>query len=173
MYHLCGSFIVPCRRRRHRWRGHALKNNIWFRSLWTYFKTNINKIQILQNKILKTLYTKDWKYPTDKLHKELNLLKIQDIFELQIQKFTHKQQLDLLPSIFQNYFKLRCDVHNINTRQANDLHLPKFKTETGKKLVKYYGTMIYGNLDNSIKNLKSIASFAKHIKSMIMNKYRA
>ena len=101
------------------------------------------------------------------------MLKIKDLFELQIQKFTHKQQLNLLPAIFSNYFKFRSAIHNINTRQVNTLHLPRFKTETGKKSIKYYGAMIYNDLDQSIKNQTTIASFAKHVKNMKLDKYRA
>ncbi len=42
---------------------------------------NINKIQVLQNKCLKTLYQKYWLTHTNDLHKEVNGLKVEDIFK--------------------------------------------------------------------------------------------
>ncbi len=39
-------------------------------------KTNLIKVQRLQNKILKVLYNKDWLMPTNDLHKELNIPKV-------------------------------------------------------------------------------------------------
>ena len=44
-------------------------------------KDKIERIQILQNKLLKVLLSKNYRYPTSDLHKELGILKVQDIIE--------------------------------------------------------------------------------------------
>ena len=42
--------------------------------------TNMGQVQILQNRLLKVLLRKPYRYSTDKLHNELNILKVNDIF---------------------------------------------------------------------------------------------
>ncbi len=42
----------------------------------------IHKLQVVQNRILKTMYNKDWYTSTSILHRNLNILKIKDIFFL-------------------------------------------------------------------------------------------
>ena len=57
----------------------------------------MHKLQVIQNRILKTLYNKHWYTSTSILHKNLNILKIKDIFSLFQLVFVHNQQLGKLP----------------------------------------------------------------------------
>ncbi|CAL4066337.1 unnamed protein product, partial [Meganyctiphanes norvegica] len=42
-------------------------------------KTKIKQIQTLQNQLLKVLSSKNYRFSTNELHKEFNLLKVEDI----------------------------------------------------------------------------------------------
>ncbi len=44
------------------------------------------------NKCLKTLYKKDWFTHTNDLHKELNVLKVEDIFKHSMVQLVYKQR---------------------------------------------------------------------------------
>ncbi len=81
-------------------------------------KSNISKIQRIQNKIIKVLYKKEWLTPTDDLHKELKLLQIRDIYKLCVLNFVYKHQTHCLPDAFHNYFMLRSEIHHRITRGA-------------------------------------------------------
>ena len=94
-------------------------------------KSNLSKIQVLQNRILKILFNKDWFTPTPDLHRELGLLQVKDIFFQSILNFVYKQKNGLLPEIFDDYFKTRNQIHNINTRQANKIDVFKSRTNIG------------------------------------------
>ena len=48
---------------------------------------NIDKIQILQNKLLKVLYMKKYRYSTNRLHNELSILKFEDMVKQEILSF--------------------------------------------------------------------------------------
>jgi hypothetical protein len=67
--------------------------------------TALKKIQVMQNKILKILSRKPWRYSTNQLHYELKILKCSDIHKLFTGVFVCKQQHDELPDIFSSYFK--------------------------------------------------------------------
>ncbi len=63
-------------------------------------RTNINKIQVLQNKCIKILYQKDWFTHINDLHKELNVLKVEDIFKHSMVQLVYKQRNNLMPDVF-------------------------------------------------------------------------
>ena len=44
-------------------------------------KENIDQIQTLQNRLLKVLYKKKINFSTNKLHKELSVLKVEDMIK--------------------------------------------------------------------------------------------
>ena len=72
--------------------------------------TCIHKLQVMQNRIVKTLYNNDWYTCTSILHKNLNILKIKDLFSLFQLVFVHNQQLGKLPDNFSDYFITRDDM---------------------------------------------------------------
>ena len=59
----------------------------------------LNQLQVLQNRISKILYNKDWWTNTEDLHKEIAVLKIKDITKLCKLKFVHKWKNNEIPDI--------------------------------------------------------------------------
>ena len=64
----------------------------------------IKKLQTLQNQLLKVLSEKKYRYPTEKLHKELELLLVEDIAKQELLTFVHNFFSNSLPPVFDNYF---------------------------------------------------------------------
>ncbi len=89
----------------------------------TASQRSIGKLQVIQNKILKILYNKDWYTPTVILHKDLKLLQICNIFSLFNLVFLYQQQNKELPEIFSYYCIARNDLHDRYTRNRKDLHI--------------------------------------------------
>ena len=92
-------------------------------------KKYLNELQTLQNRILKILYFKDRRYPTNALHKELNFLKINDLYELKILKLMHSiyHNDKHVPEVFKNYFHANERRHNYATRNSKNYEIPKRK----------------------------------------------
>ena len=65
---------------------------------------NINKIQTLQNRLLKVLLYKSYYYSTNKLHNELSILKFTDLVNLETLSFVFKYLHGKLPGVFDNCF---------------------------------------------------------------------
>ena len=91
-------------------------------------KSNLKKLQVLQNKALKVLFNKDWFTSTNLLHKQLNLLTIIDMFNESLLHTVFSQRRNLLPKTFDNYFISRHSIHNIPTRYSNKINIPLYKT---------------------------------------------
>ena len=65
----------------------------------------IAKIQTLQNKLLKVLLGKNYRYSTNSLHNDLEILKVSDIAKVNTVTFIHNYFLDRLPKVFKNYLQ--------------------------------------------------------------------
>ena len=134
-------------------------------------KSNINKIQVLQNRILKILHVKDWFTATNTLHSELCVLKIEDIFKLSLLQFVYKQRNNLLPNVFDNYFKSRQEIHSVNTRYSYKLEEVRARNKHGQSTVKYKGAKWFNQLPESICQCNTLSSFKKRTKSHLINQY--
>ena len=134
-------------------------------------QNNINKLQTTHNRILKTLFNKNWYTKSNKLHKELKLLKVKDLFELAIMQMVHRHRLHKLPNIFDNYFTNRNQIHNINTRNAHKYNIPVFKSCHGKNTLRYKGANFYNKVPDEICNQNSLKVFKRHIKEHYINQY--
>ena len=55
---------------------------------------------MLQNQLLKVLTEKPYRYSTDKLHNELKLLKVEDLYKQEILTFAHNFQINKLSPVF-------------------------------------------------------------------------
>ena len=99
-------------------------------------KANMDKVQVLQNKLLKVILEKSWRHPTDELHTEVNILKVKDIFYQEISSFVNKYLRGALPEVFTDYFQFFS--HSYGTRgNLSRLISPLYRTELGKKTVIY------------------------------------
>ncbi len=104
--------------------------------------TALRKVQTQQNRAIKILFNKDFLTPTHSLHKDIDILLVQDIFKLYILKFVDKQQKQLLPNIFNNFYITSKETHNYNTRQRGNLHVNKITKNKLKIYNKTHGKNI-------------------------------
>ena len=83
---------------------------------------NVNKIQTMQNKLLKLLLQLDILTPTNILHNNLNILKINDLYKCSIMSFVNDTQIGKCPKIFEKYFDKKHSHYDL--RQGGKLDIP-------------------------------------------------
>ena len=93
--------------------------------------TTLNKLAILQNKAVRILSGKQYfqiygQEPgplpsSEPLYKKLEILKINDIFELSISNFVYSTLTFDSPAIFNNWFQYTHDIHEHTTRASTDI----------------------------------------------------
>ena len=121
---------------------------------------NINKIQVLQNSLLKVLMNKNRRYPTNQLHNELEILKLGDLYNQEISAFVCNFLNGRLPDVFSYYFQTFSDIHDINTRDNNiRLSLPIVKSDTGKNTVKFKGCNVWNSLSRKERTTRNPKAF--------------
>ena len=130
--------------------------------------TNLNKVQIIQNKLLKVITNQKYRTPTNDLHNSLEILKVKDILTQETLSFVHNFTHNKLPIIFNNYFRKFNDIHDRNTRNRNNFIIPRSKTVLGSKTIKYIGTVTWNALDQNIKLIDNIKKFRLSWKKIIL-----
>ena len=121
-------------------------------------------------------------YPSLPLFLELEFLKVEDIFILQLSKFLHKCLNSDIISNFDNWFKYNFEIHSHGTRtnyninlleNTNNLAIPFGRTSNyGLKLIKVSGPKLWNSLPLDLRNLKSLDNFKASLKKHLLSKYK-
>lgn len=135
--------------------------------IWTAArKTDIQRVQVAQNRALKRLYGFHWSYSTSTLYKELKLLKIENLNKLEEIKLIHKianRQIKTNITL-----QMVSDVHNYPTRRRRDLAIPWSRTNLKKNSVTIRSMEAYNQIPQNIKSLPTMRSFTRRAKEYLM-----
>ena len=112
------------------------------------------------------------------LFKQLHLLKVKDIFDVQCLKFWYKIVNNELPNYFRNMFTYTCnhDLHDIETRNRDRLRLHLYQTRTSgaRNVLRHHiPELLNGFPQHLIEKMKthSMHSVAHHIKFYLIDLY--
>ena len=134
----------------------------------------LKPLKIMQNHILRLMSFKKIKDKVDlnKLYASFNILKLEDIYNLELAKFVYLYHYNALPEIFKNYFKHASEYHNYSTRYASNQNffIPRMLTSQGQSSSLYIGPQIWNNISLDIRSL-SCGRFKKVIKKSLISKY--
>ena len=129
------------------------------------------------------------RYPSNPIFKQLELLKVYDIYKFQVTKFVFDYLKKNVPSNFNNWFNLVQNIHSHNTRsnvtintvansqtmsvtysnllQTKYVNLANY----GAKMLKHCGPLLWNSLPEDIRMSESIYSFRKNLKLFLIGKY--
>ena len=134
--------------------------------------TLLNKVQVMQNKLLKVLFNLPYRHNTNQIHSMLKLLKVKDIYNLQVLKFVYESLNKLSIVQFQNYYRYQNNVHNYNIRNQYRLYAnQRVRTKYGESTLHYMGTRLWNSIDDDIKVSKSVNIFKKANRNKFINAY--
>lgn len=133
--------------------------SIWGRAC----TTNLRKIQTLQNRCLKTIFSYPLLYPTLQLYSDRshNILPISTLCDIQVIQLVH----DVLnnPEMHHNLQFLPVN-HLYRTRQANSLQRSRAFTNLGQNRIKFIGPTKYNQLPESLKQILHRNTFKFRLK---------
>ena len=130
--------------------------------------TLLSKIQILSNKLVKYLLKLERRTPTNELHKDLKILKVKDIFEVNVLFFVKKCLSGECPTLFKDYFIFQGHGHNIRVPK---LRIPSFNSNLYFNSVKVKGAVLWNKLDTNVKSKSFLKCFKKVLKGHYISKY--
>ena len=98
---------------------------------------------------------------TQKLFVDLKLLKVEDVFILQVLKFMHQFQKGDVPDSLSNLFKTHDEIHSINTRGKKAFVLPRVKSNRfGTFSLGFQGPRVWNDMCKHLVFLKSTTSIS-------------
>ena len=118
---------------------------------------------------MKLLLKTDRRYSTNYLHRDLNILKIQDIYEVCLLRFVHSCVRGEPIETYQNFFTSHVTVHTYNTRHKDRLKIHQIRTELGKSTTHYSGASLWNNLPKNITDIR----YKDHFKRSVSALYKA
>ena len=132
-------------------------------------KESLEKIQVMQNKLLKLLLNLDRYTPTNILHSNLSVLKVEDIFKCNIVSFVNECRSNRCPDVFKNYYKIRESVYEL--RHTSRLEVPAARIDIGQNRCEVKGARLWNEYFNVTNKYLYKKSFRKHISKAFMNNY--
>jgi len=134
------------------------------------YKTVIR--QVLQNRIVKYMTFSNRTSSASNIFKLLKILQVSDLYQLNLEKFMYKYNVDILPSSFDNFFSKLYNIRDHGTRQqvSRIFHYQRVRTDYGKKMLQYVGPVACGCISNKIRMLP-LHTFSNQVKSRLLAGY--
>ena len=157
---------------------HGLVNSHILYGILVWGSTNhsvLQPLQVLQNKILRIIcnVSKNDRVKNNGLYHELKLLKVKDMYHLEMAKFMYLFQHNKLPRLYHNYFTSTKSVHKYNTRCTSygNYYLHAINSNAAKKALQYSGAQIWNGLQPKWKDL-SFPKFKEAVKADLISNYK-
>ena len=136
------------------------------------FPSFIEPIFILQKRAVRTISAQPLYSNSAVIFRDLNLLRLSDVFILKLMTFVYESVHKLSPSCFHNFFKMNFAVHHHNTRQANrgDLFRSRWNSVSfGRMSIQHLGPKLWNDLPLSVRDSSNKYSFKKNCKRYLLS----
>lgn len=130
-------------------------------------KGDLEKLQVVQNRLLKNLFRRHHRTHTSDLYTDLNLLNISSIIKLDSVKLVHKITNNLIDTDVN--FELNNQIHDHNTRASRHIHILSTTSNLGRKRITRQAAAWYNSLPDELKTLETSVHFNKCTKLYFLN----
>ena len=139
--------------------------------LWgNAIRKHLSKLEIMQKKAIRAIVGARYNAPSSPIFKHLNILKLTDMYEVQLKLFMYGFVNKTIPAPLLNIYEYHGDIHNHATRHSTDPKPPKVNSELMRRSFLYTGPCLWLTLDDHIKSSKSkqicknrlIQSYVRH-----------
>ena len=128
----------------------------------------------LQKRAVHIITNSKYNAHTEPLFKDLHLLKITDIFDVQCMKFWYKLSNNTLPNYFWSMFQYNSSLYDIETRNNNQMHVFPTQTFGARNVLRHrLPELVYQFPADLIRKAQthSITAFSNHIKHHTLESY--
>jgi hypothetical protein len=149
-------------------------------TLWgSTFESQLKKIKVMQKKVVRTIYGAPYNAHTEPIFKQLKIVKFEDLYKLQVAKFTYHFMRRELPTPLMNIYSRREELDQYRNTRRNTIYTLQTKifrtiiashniTHTGPKIWNKICTKIYLQKD---QNFISTVCFIARLKRMVLGGY--
>ena len=111
-------------------------------------ETHTNRLQFIQNKLLKLILKLDRLTATKLLHKEINVLKVTHIGVSSVLEFVNKVVRGHCSEILNSYFEIKRNAYDVRTK--GQLVTPQTRIQFGDRAVKVKGWLLWNRINKNM-----------------------
>ena len=129
----------------------------------------------LQKKAIRIITKSKFNAHTEPLFRELSLLKVNHIFQLQCLKLYYNITNGRTPAFFSSMFVLNDTVHSYQTRHRGDIHIPLTNTTSAQNCIRQYVPRLITTMPVLViskVNTHSYIGFSNYVKQHLIGLYR-
>jgi hypothetical protein len=130
-------------------------------------KQDINKLQILQNKAMRCILKCDWYTSKTEMLRSLEWLSVEQRIKFKALLFMHNVITNNNNNIFQEMLVQNNQIHNYDTRKAQNFHMFQ-QNRSGQKSLFCVGLKLYNDLPSTYKQM-STSKFKKNLQIWLKN----
>ena len=127
-------------------------------------RTVSDRIIIIQKKMIRALNSLPYNSHTGPYFKNMKLLKIEDLYNLQI-------GLNIYSSILRNEVILNSNIHNYYTRNRNNLRIPGLNLSNSQRNWKFKGIELWNSIPENIRLCQSRNQCKNRLKEYFISLY--
>ena len=131
--------------------------------------THLNKLQVLQNRAIRNISKAPRFFRLDNIYLNYRILKVKDLYNLEVCKFMHKHHNKSLPNCLNSFFSISQQRATHSSSNLN-YNTPFYRSNKGQRSIKFYGPKIWNSIPLSVRNL-SFIDIKKQYKNLILSKY--
>ena len=176
------SKILPVKIRLNLYYSYIFPHLIYLNPIWCNASNKSNylfkELQILQNKFIRNIFSEEYYKKnidsmgnklihTAELYQKYKILTLEQINIKESAQITHKIMNENI--IIDLKIKKNKDVHNYHTRNKNDIHLFKVKTNCKKNGFLHKSAVVFNKLPVAIKSTNNYYQFKKLLKNHLLN----
>ena len=140
-------------------------NIVWVNN----YPSKLTRIVLFQKRAVRIIAKVGYRESTAEIFKELKLLRVDQIIELEISILMFKYNSGQAPHRLNQLFKPNHMVHSYETRNRNNCYIPCRSSRLGQYSLSFQGPKIWNSIDNKTKDTKSVFSFKKCIKQKFLS----
>ena len=134
------------------------------------YPSNVEKLSILQKKIIRIVSDVPFRSHTDPLFHDLKLLKFKDVVTYQQCIFMYECMRNLLPDYFCHMFNLNSEIHSYPTRSRKNVRITTHRTVSFQQNIRFTGPKLWNELSDTLKNCQSVNTFKRNLKQSLLAK---
>ena len=122
--------------------------------LWgSTFPSTLRELEVRLNYIVRTMTGRRKFYHVSPVYKDLALLKLQDIYKLELAKFMYQLSFNKLPKIIESAFPKIENIHNHNIRHTRNtkFFLSRVSKNAARNQLSFKGIKLWQSIPDRIK----------------------
>ena len=140
-------------------------------SWFSTYSNNTNGIVGLQKRAIRIITNSDYLAHTGILFKRLKILKLNDLYKLQILMYMYKTIESQYDSKLLAVLTYQTEIHHYNTRNANMFRLPFYTKTMSRFSLQYQGPSLWNELPLKVKDIPSLCKFRTTLIEMFLADY--